>query len=83
MASDGSTQATLGPGTYFGDLTLMLGERRTASLRSRDFVETFFLSAAEFERIRKDYPEVREVMTEASKERSDTMAELVLEGVVL
>jgi voltage-gated potassium channel len=83
VANDGSTQATLGPGTYFGDLTLILGERRTASVRSREFVETFFLSAAEFERIREDYPELREVMTKASTERSDTMAELVMEGVVL
>jgi len=80
---DGSVQATLGAGTYFGDLTLMLGERRTATVRSRDFSETFQLSAAEFSRIKEAYPELTEVMAKASQERSDSMAELVLEGVVL
>jgi len=80
---DGAVQATLGAGTYFGDLTLMLGERRTATVRSRGFSETFQLSAAEFARIRAAYPELKDVMVKASQERSDTMAELVMEGVVL
>ena len=70
-------------GVGFGDLTLMLGERRTATVRSREFTETFQLSATDFERIREAYPELREVMSKASKERSDSMAELVVEGVVL
>ena len=78
-----SIHAVLGPGTYFGDLTLMLGERRTATVRSRDFSETFHLSASDFDRIRKAYPELMEVMAKASAERSGTMAELVIEGVVL
>jgi len=80
---DDSVQAVLTAGSYFGDLTLMLGERRTATVRSRDFTETFQLSASEFERIREAYPELREVMTKASQERSGSMAELMLEGVVL
>jgi CRP-like cAMP-binding protein len=80
---DDSVQTVLPAGSYFGDLTLMLGERRTATVRSRGFTETFQLSASDFERIREAYPELREVMTKASKERSSAMAELVLEGVVL
>jgi len=80
---DGSVQAVLGTGVYFGDLTLILGERRTATVRSVGFTETFRLDATDYERIREAYPELREVMTQASKERSDTMAELILEGVVL
>jgi hypothetical protein len=80
---DGSVQAVLEAGTYFGDLTLMLKERRTATVRSRGFTEMFQLTAADFERIRNSYPELRDVLTKASQERSGKMAELVMEGVVL
>jgi len=84
ISADGDTvHATLGAGEYFGDLTLMLGERRSASVRSEGFSEVFRLGAASFERIRSDYPELRDVLTRASQERSRKVAELVLEGVVL
>jgi len=82
-ADDDTVQAILGAGEYFGDLTLMLGERRSASVKSKGFSEAFRLGAASFERIKSDYPELRDVLTEASKERSNTVAELVLKGVVL
>ena len=75
--------AVLEAGTYFGDLTLMLGERRTASVRTLGYAETFKLTAADFERIRQDYPELKDVMAKASQQRSGTMADLMLEGVVL
>lgn len=84
VSEDESTVfATLGPGDYFGDLAMLLGERRSASVVARGFVEVFCLSVAQFERIREAYPELREVLTKASQEKSATVAELVLEGVVL
>lgn len=84
ISSDGETvHARLGAGEYFGDLTLMLGERRSASVRSDGFSEVFRLGVASFERIRSDYPELLDVLAEASQERSSAVAELVLKGVVL
>jgi CRP-like cAMP-binding protein len=84
VSEDESTvYATLGPGDYFGDLAMLLGERRSASVVARGFVEVFCLQVAHFERIREAYPELREVLTKASQEKSATVAELVLEGVVL
>jgi voltage-gated potassium channel len=74
---------TLSTGDYFGDLTLLLKERRSASVRSVGFSEAFQLDAASYERIRSDYPELREVLTKSSSERSSTLTDLVLEGVVL
>ena len=84
VSADAATiHATLGPGDYFGELTLMLGERRSASVRSVGFTEAFVLDAEAFERIRAAYPELREVLTKASSERSRVLADLVLDGVVL
>jgi voltage-gated potassium channel len=84
VSSDGETiHARLGAGEYFGDLTLLLGERRSASVRSDGFSEVFRLGVDSFERIKSDYPELLDVLTQASQERSSTVAELVLEGVVL
>jgi hypothetical protein len=77
------TKAHLGAGDYFGDLTLMLGERRGGSVRANEFVEAFRLKASDFERIRGSYPELREVLTKAANEKSESVAHLVLEGIVL
>lgn len=78
-----AAHAELPSGTYFGDLTLMLKERRTATVRAVGYTELFQLSAADFERIRTQYPELGEVMARSARERSGIMAELVIEGVVL
>ncbi len=84
VSADGETvYGTLSTGDYFGDLTLLLKERRSASVRSVGFSEAFQLDAASYERIRSDYPELREVLTKSSSERSSTLTDLVLEGVVL
>lgn len=84
VSSDEQTvHATLGAGEYFGDLTLMLGERRSASVRSVGFSEIFRLDTASFSRIRSEYPELIDILKRASQERSSTVAELVLDGVVL
>lgn len=84
VSADGETvHGTLSAGDYFGDLTLLLKERRSASVRSVGFSEAFQLDAASYERIRSDYPELREVLTKSSSERSSTLTDLVLEGVVL
>lgn len=80
---DKNSQALLHPGDYFGDLSLMLDERRGGSVKAKEFVEVFRLGAADFRRIREDYPELREVLTNASSEKSESVAQLVLEGIVL
>ncbi len=80
---DDEVKALLNPGDYFGDLSLMLGERRGGSVRAKEFMEVFRLSAADFRRIRDEYPELREVLTNASNEKSESVAHLVMEGIVL
>jgi hypothetical protein len=80
---DGVSHGTLEPGDYFGDLSLLLGERRTASVRALVYSDVFLLPAREFERLKEDYEEFKEVLKVISSEKTEKMAELVIEGVIL
>ena len=73
----------LEPGDYFGDLSLLLGERRTASVRALVYSDVFLLPAREFERLKEDYEEFKEVLKVISSEKTEKMAERVIEGVIL
>jgi CRP-like cAMP-binding protein len=81
--SEGRCYGSFSTGDYFGHLSLMLGELRTASVRALDYCEVLVLSADHFNRISSDYPEFREVLKKVSAERTEQMAELILEGVIL
>jgi hypothetical protein len=70
-------------GDYFGDLSMLLGEKRTASVRAETFCDLYVLSREHFERIKKDYPEFKDVLKAVSAEKSERRSALVLEGVVL
>jgi len=80
---EGESHGTLGPGDYFGDLSLLLGERRTASVHALTYSDVFLLPAREFERLKTEYEEFRDVLKKVSSEKTERMAELVLEGVLL
>ena len=73
----------LSDGDSFGLLSLLLGENRTASLRAATYCDVFSLSQADFERIKRDYPEFKTVLKRAAAERTDKMAKLIQDGVVL
>ena len=73
----------LGTGDHFGDLSLLLGEKRTASIRALTYCDVFVLDKDAFERIKQEYAELREVLKRVSAEKSEKMSELVLQGVVL
>ena len=74
---------TLGGGEYFGDLSMLLGERRTACVKALTYCEIFILPKDDFTRIRKEFPEFKGVLKKMSAEKSEKMAALVLDGVVL
>jgi len=77
------SHGTLESGDYFGDLSMMLGELRTATARAIDYCDVLLLSRDDFDRIKRQYPEFREVLKKSSSERSGRRSELMLEGVVL
>lgn len=84
LSEDGAvSHGTLEDGDYFGDLSLLLGERRTASVRAITFCDLLVLPKAEFERIKTEYPEFRNALKALSSERSEKISALVLSGAVL
>jgi voltage-gated potassium channel len=79
----GERHGTLADGAYFGDLSLLLKERRTASVKALTYCEVFILTSAQFNRIRNEYPEFREVLRKVSAEKTETVVNLLLKGVTL
>jgi hypothetical protein len=84
LSADGTTShGTLEDGDYFGDLSLLLGERRTASARAVSYCDLLVLPKPEFERLKRDFGEFREALKSLSSERSEKISSLVLRGAVL
>jgi CRP-like cAMP-binding protein len=80
---DGRRHGELEAGDYFGDLSLLLGERRTASVRALTHSDVFHLSAFDFNRLKSEYEEFRDVLKAVSAEKSEKLADLVMDGCVL
>lgn len=74
---------TLEDGDYFGDLSLILGEKRTASVKALTYCEIFILIKEDFNSIKDKYPEIREVLKKMSSEKTDKISALVLKGITL
>ena len=82
--NDGSTRhGTLEDGDYFGDLSLILREKRTASVRALTYCEIFELGKADFNHIKDEYPEFRDVLTKMSSEKTEKVSAHVLGGAIL
>jgi hypothetical protein len=73
----------LSEGEYFGLLSLLLNEKRTASVRTCTYSDVFVLGEKDFERIKNDYPEFKDVLKKVSAEKTEKTAALVADGVVL
>jgi voltage-gated potassium channel len=83
-SGNGETKhGTLNDGDYFGLLSLLLGENRTGSVRTKTYCDVFSLSQPDFERIKRDYPEFKGVLKRVAAERTDRIATLIEDGVVL
>jgi voltage-gated potassium channel len=75
--------ASMSEGDYFGNLSIMLSEKRTASVRTTEFCEIFVLYSEDFFRIKEEYPEFMKVMKKMSSEKTEKTIQLMLEGVIL
>ncbi|MHC4872245.1 MAG: ion transporter [Planctomycetota bacterium] len=83
ITAEGKCVANLDRGDYFGHMSLVLKEKRTACAVAKTYSEIFVLTQKDFNLIRDDYPELREVIKKMSSEASEKLAALMLEGVVL
>ncbi|OQV26232.1 Cyclic nucleotide-gated cation channel beta-1 [Hypsibius exemplaris] len=68
---DGRVAVTLGPGSVFGEISLLAlagGNRRTADVRSKGFTNLYTLSKADLNDVMKDYPETFVQLKETAHE---------------
>lgn len=79
----GSIYSEFKAGEYFGNLSIMLEEKRTAAIRTKGFCEVFVLDSDNFFSIKKDYPEFMLVMKKMSAEKSDKTNHLLIEGIII
>jgi voltage-gated potassium channel len=70
-------------GDYFGYMSFILREKRTASVKAISYCEIFVLTSDAFNRIMTSHPELRSVLKKLSSEKTDKIAALVLEGIIL
>jgi len=71
--------ATIGEGEFFGEISLVTGAPRTASVRARSAVEAMRLSKADLEEIASKHPKIKKVIDEIIKKRVEDTIKTVLE----
>ncbi len=74
---------TMSEGEYFGYMSMVLGERRTASTKTLSYCDLLILKVDDFNRIKSEFPEFNDVLKRVSGERTEKLSELIMEGIVL
>lgn len=76
-------QGTLEAGDHFGLLSLTLGERRSASVRTLNYCDVYVLDERDLDRLKQEYPEFKDILRTIASQRSEKMSDLLLQGVTL
>jgi CRP-like cAMP-binding protein len=73
---DGRTLATIGPGEFVGEMSLLLQERRTATVRTLTPLRAIAIPAEDIESMEAEMPEVmRAIRSTMERRRSDDQPE--------
>ncbi len=73
VTHDGEHLADLGPGDFFGELALMGGVRRNASVVTTSHVKVVVMTAQHFRQMKRELPGVCDRITRAVEERGRTI----------
>lgn len=78
--TDGSNLALaeLGPGDFFGEVSLLSGRPRTATITASTEVSAIELDGSEVDRIARKHPEVRQVLEDFCNRRATETVEAVI-----
>ncbi|MFC2094198.1 ion transporter [Bacteroidota bacterium] len=84
LSADGNeSYGHLEEGDYFGVLSLVMSEPRTAYVRTNQYCELFVLSGVEFHRLKKDFPEFSKVLKAITSEKTEHISSMVIDGIIL
>jgi tetratricopeptide (TPR) repeat protein len=70
--------AELGTGDFFGEVSLLTGKPRTATITARTEVTAIELDRSDFDRITDGHPEVRKVLEDFYEQRAQDTVEAVI-----
>ena len=69
VSDEGDVVATLGEGHYFGEISLLLSEPRTATVRASQYCDLFLLDKSDFTRVLRDRPQFLKTIMETATTR--------------
>lgn len=69
VTRDGNVVATLGDGSFFGEMALVSEKPRTATVRATTFCDAYLLHKEAFDRVSTAYPEFRKHLVEVMENR--------------
>jgi CRP-like cAMP-binding protein len=69
MAANGEVLAHIGAGNYFGEMSLLTGEPRSATVGAAEDTETFVLEKDDFDVILEKYPSISIAMSKIMSQR--------------
>jgi CRP-like cAMP-binding protein len=73
--------AELGPGDFFGEVSLLTGKPRTATITASTEVNAIELDRANLDRIVEGHPEVRQVLEDFYEKRAQETVEAVIKRI--
>lgn len=71
--------ASIGEGEFFGEISLVTGTPRTASVKARTDLETMKLSKADLDDVASKHPNVKKVIDEIIRKRVEDTIKIVLD----
>jgi hypothetical protein len=70
--------AELGPGDFFGEVAVLTGRPRTATILAKEPVTVIEITRADIDRVARDHPEVRTVLERFYQQRAQATVETML-----
>jgi voltage-gated potassium channel len=67
---NGNTVATLGTGSPFGEMALVSGDKRNASIRAKTYCDVYVLQRASFDQLRSRYEDFDKRVVEITEKRA-------------
>lgn len=74
VSIDGNVVSTVGPGDFFGEMGLLVAERRTATVVATSPMDLIVLTGAQFHALERQMPSVAAQIRAAIEKRSEQVA---------